>query len=121
LHEKVASPSTATPKVTESISARNAIVLPPCAVSVSETGDVAEVDAIPIKGISKAESSIDPVNEPVTSPMPIARLRVAFVNPVMSVVARVKFAVHDLMIPPIQPDIATFPATPLIPAIVILL
>ena len=94
-------------------------MLPPCAVSVNDTGEVAEVDAMPSKGISV--SSIDPVNEPVTSWMPIARLRAAFVNPVMSVVARVKFAVHDLMIPPIHPDIATFPDTPLIPAIVMLL
>jgi hypothetical protein len=38
----------------------------------------------------------------------------------MSVVARVKFAVQDLMIPPIAPVMAMLPLTPLIPAIVIL-
>jgi hypothetical protein len=49
--------------------------------------------------------------------MPEALLRVAFPNPVVSAIDLVKFAVHDLMMPPIAPVIATLPSTPLIAAI----
>jgi hypothetical protein len=63
--------------------------------------------------------SKNPLIEPVMSISPTARFLVALPNPVMSVDGRVKLAVHDLMIPPIEPAIEMFPPTPLIPAIAI--
>jgi hypothetical protein len=63
LHEKVASPSTATPTLTESMSAGNTRVFPACAVSVNETGLVPTLN--PRTGDSAL--SIEPVSEPVTS------------------------------------------------------
>jgi len=61
-----------------------------------------------------------PVIEPVTSIRPTARLRVAPPKAEMSTLARVKFAVHDLMFPPRAFANVMLPFTPLSPAIVIL-
>jgi len=113
--EKVASPSTETPTVIESMIALKRSVLPLSAVKVMFAAAVLPVNAT----VGDVALSRDPVIEPVTSMIPTARLRVAFPNPVISVLARVKFAVHDLMIPPIAFVIAMLPLTPLIPAICI--
>ena len=117
LAEKVASPSTATPMLIESMIASNVKVLTvvpgPLHPSVSATAAVLPVNA----SVGELVVSKDPVIDPVRSIIPTARLRVALPKPVMSVDGLVRFAVHDLMTPPIHPDIAMFPPTPLIPAI----
>ena len=117
LAEKVASPSTATPMLIESMIASNVKELTtvpgPLHPSVSETAAVLPENA----SVGELVVSKDPVIDPVRSIIPTARLRVALPKPVMSVDGLVKFAVHDLMTPPIHPDIAMFPPTPLIPAI----
>jgi hypothetical protein len=94
----------------------NARVFPESAVKVNVAAAVLPEKAI----VGDDVLSIEPVIDPVTSMIPIARLRVAFPNPVMSTPARVKFAVHDLMTPPIAFENVMLPFTPLIPAIVIL-
>ena len=114
---KVASPSTATPMLIESMIASNVKVLTvvpgPLHPSVSETAAVLPENA----SVGESESESDPDIEPVRSMMPTARFFVALPKPVMSVDGLVRFAVHDLITPPMHPDIAMFPPTPLIPAI----
>jgi len=114
---KVASPSTATPMLIESMIASNVKVLTvvpgPLHPRVSETAAVLPENA----SVGDRLSESDPDIEPVRSMMPTARFLVALPKPVMSVDGLVRFAVHDLMTPPIQLAIAMFPPTPLIPAI----
>jgi hypothetical protein len=116
---KVASPSTATPMLIESMIASNVKLLTtvpgPLHPSVRATAAVLPENA----SVGELVVSKDPVIDPVRSMIPTARLRVAFPKPVISVFALVKFAVHDLMIPPIAFAIAMLPLTPLIPAICI--
>jgi hypothetical protein len=115
--ENVASPSTATPMLIESMIASNVKVLTvvpgPLHPSVSETAAVLPENA----SVGESESESDPDIEPVRSMMPTARFFVALPKPVMSVDGLVRFAVHDLITPPMQLAIAMFPPTPLIPAI----
>ena len=114
---KVASPSTATPMLIESMIASNVKVLTvvpgPLHPRVSATAAVLPEKA----SVGELVVSKDPDIVPVRSMIPTARFFVAFPKPVMSVDGLVKFAVHDLITPPMHPNIAMFPPTPLIPAI----
>jgi hypothetical protein len=116
---KVASPSTATPMLIESMIASNVKLLTtvpgPLHPSVRATAAVLPENA----SVGELVVSKDPDIDPVRSMMPTARFLVALPKPVMSVDGLVRFAVHDLMTPPMHPDIAMFPPTPLIPAICI--
>jgi len=97
--------------------ALNTRVFPVVAVKVISAGAVLPVNA----SAGDKELFIVPVIDPVTSQMPTARLRVAPPNTVTSTLGLVKFAFHDLIDPPIAPEIEMFPLIPLTPAIVILL
>jgi hypothetical protein len=114
--EKVASPSTATPTVNESMIAGKTSVLPVSAVKVMLAAAVFPVNAT----VGDVPLSSEPVIEPVRSIRPTARLRVAPPKAEMSTLARVKLAVQDLIFPPSAPENVMLPFTPLIPAIVIL-
>jgi hypothetical protein len=97
--------------------ALNTRVFPVVAVKVISAGAEFPVNA----SAGDKELFIVPVIDPVTSQMPTARLRVAPPNTVTSTLGLVKFAFHDLIDPPIAPEIEMFPLIPLTPAIVILL
>ena len=119
--EKVASPSTATPTLIESMIAEKIIAFAlDAVVLVSALNRIWTAAVLPENAtVGEVPVSKNPLIEPVMSISPTARFLVALPKPVMSVDGRVKLAVHDLMIPPIEPDIEMFPPTPLIPAIAV--
>ena len=119
--EKVASPSTATPTLIESMIAEKIIAFAlDAVVLVSALNRIWTAAVLPENAtVGEVPVSKKPDIEPVMSISPTARFLVALPKPVMSVDGRVKLAVHDLMIPPIEPAIEMFPPTPLIPAIAV--
>ena len=119
--EKVASPSTATPTLIESMIAEKIIAFAlDAVVFVYALNRICTAAVLPENAtVGEVPVSKNPLIEPVMSISPTARFLVALPKPVMSVDGRVKLAVHDLMIPPIEPDIEMFPPTPLIPAIAV--